>query len=804
MKQTFKINYTSPQETMLSGELSPQGTMLTDKYRQELYYYFYQIINKNKPYFVITENTFKSILDVVNTPYDKRQLTPFNYGIGLYYSIDYSKQFAESIDYTKFNATSNSTFWDLTYFRNMFVSRSGTLPSVAIRSWFNGPTIAECAQVIQAVIYMYILNKYGDELFNKQFGKSISQLIITNNLFSPYELTEKTEYTPNGVINNPLFFIFDLNATNSMDDVKLNDLVYIKGVKGYEFKHPTGAAIGWNLICVDENEPKKFIGFGPDQFKNGPLTYEQLRILFIQSYNKDQSSVTKERILKYSKETTIEEDVHGNKAKALLGLALSDKQVEDDSEIIGLIAIMTLNEDKLHVLMTSEPISWENIKLDQLDSAIDNTIHVPIKQVIPFSAETENKNFSNYNAENEEMENILAISYKFAKHVSSKEQNDYPSGFILTGTPGIGKTHLGVSIAKYASEHNKRVLYVDSAYFSEKYQIESTKKRATSALSLGDATSVLGDATSALSLGDATSVLGDATSVLSLGDELLKKSKELSAHVSTILTTDELLKDMDLIVLDDLNMQYGAASMFLKDAINYIYKNNKSILITSNVRLEHISTYIPYYIHFNSNFANNFTNKYFDMESYRKPWTTNCIGNDKMEKLVEFNKYQGSGIIINQNIFLEKPELNLIERANIIGFEPLMEQRNTHIKNELKKISLNYLAYYSGSDIKLKIVGPAMKYDKEGKGPFANDLYVEGIEEYNIALIYVSLKSVDSYNQLLKLITKAHDNKLKILIITDDLIEIFRINILKTLKDSGDEVQRLTDRFRIIFPGIIS
>ena len=94
--------------------------------------------------------------------------------------------------------------------------------------------------------------------------------------------------------------------------------------------------------------------------------------------------------------------------------------------------------------------------------------------------------------------------------------------------------------------------------------------------------------------------------------------------------------------------------------------------------------------------------------------------------------------------------------------------------------------------------------EKEGKGPFANDLYVEGIEEYNIALIYVSLKSVDSYNQLLKLITKAHDNKLKILIITDDLIEIFRINILKTLKDSGDEVQRLTDRFRIIFPGIIS
>ena len=214
-----------------------------------------------------------------------------------------------------------------------------------------------------------------------------------------------------------------------------------------------------------------------------------------------------------------------------------------------------------------------------------------------------------------------------------------------------------------------------------------------------------------------------------------------------------------------------------------------------------MSNYIPYYINFNSIFANNFISRYFDMESYRKPWIENCIGIYKMNELAIFNKHQASGIIIEEDLFNQAPHLNSIEETFNSEFTLLMNQRNTHINEKLRDLSLAYQNTNLSVEIKLKIVGPAMEYIN-GKGPFVKDLYVNGIENFDIVLIYVSLKSNASHEQLLQLIAKAHDNKQKIIVVTDSIKELEE-KILKELNDSEGNKQRLTDRFKIIFPGII-
>lgn len=729
--------------------------------RNNLINYYLSVINKTPLVFNTTDTTFESILKVANTTYEKSE--EFYFGRGLYYRDEYARQFAPAVDYTTLEGISNIKFFQRVK-QNIFVSYYSQLPSDAIRAWFKGPTLTECAQVIQAVIYMYILNKYGDELFNKRFRSPVSQLMITNNLYMPYEEIEKNKYTP--VVNNPLHFLFDNFTNPSMSDIRINDIVYIKGVENYPDKHITGNAMGWNLICVDDNEPKKFLGFGPYVFGNGPLTYEDFRRLFIQAYNKDQTSETKERIIKFSDPSYIidsNEHKQAQRATAILAKALSNDKVSEDSDIDGLQVIMRLNEDVLDNFMHNEPLSWENLDLNLLETEYINDKGpfvknlIPIRHLIPFSAETEEKIFENYNIENDEMNRILEFSKKFAYHVSLNTIKDYPSGCILSGTPGIGKTHLAVSIAKFVSNCNKKVLYVDSAYFSEKYQLESSQS--------------------------------------ALNNFSLESSKQ-------ILKTSNLLQDIDLIILDDINSNSSSSSLFLEDAMRYIYENNKSILITSNVQNQALSDYIPYYINFNSIFANNFISRYFDMESYRKPWIENCIGIDKMNELAIFNKHQASGIIIEEDLFNQAPHLNSIEKTFNLEFTLLMNQRNTHINEKLRDFSLAYQNINLSVEIKLKIVGPAIEYNINGKGPFVKDLYVHGIENFDIVLIYVSLKSYDSHEQLLKLIAKVHDNKQKIIVVTDSIKELEE-KILKELNDSKGNKQRLTDRFKIIFPGII-
>ena len=273
--------------------------------------------------------------------------------------------------------------------------------------------------------------------------------------------------------------------------------------------------------------------------------------------------------------------------------------------------------------------------------------------------------------------------------------------------------------------------------------------------------------------------------------------------VGDILGIDNMLKNIDLIILDDINSEYGTSSSFLASAIKYIYDNNLSILITSNMPVKRLYEYIPYYISLNDPFSYNFIVKNYKMESFRKPWIANCIGINNIDSFLSYNGESAIGIIIEDTRDINP--IGIIPQKIYPKFILYIDNLNSNIQLKLQEYTklIDKINYPSS---KIKIIGPAEKYiyDSEIKISINKiyDMYVTGIEDFNIVIIYISEKSIGSFNQLINIITKIHDYKIKIIVITDSII-VFKQQILKIIEGDEKNKQRLIDRFRIIFPGIL-
>ena len=89
------------------------------------------------------------------------------------------------------------------------------MPSDALASFFQGPTFPDCANVIQACLYQYIMMKTGIDRFNKIFHNSISQFVLTQWLYDNY--SSESKELPTG---NPLYCIFDHIQELNFDNLK--------------------------------------------------------------------------------------------------------------------------------------------------------------------------------------------------------------------------------------------------------------------------------------------------------------------------------------------------------------------------------------------------------------------------------------------------------------------------------------------------------------------------------------------------------------------------------------------------------
>ena len=653
------------------------------------------------------------ILCLFNKSYEQRKTkTKCNMmGEGFYYNDDFIKLNDKHslVKMDLINGIANNFYWDNAKNSTTFKLMKNIKPSVGLKSLINGPTIADCGNVLQVSLYIYIMQLFGEEKFDQVFSKSIIQFIITSIIFDKFD-----PITTNDLMyGNPLYFLFD---KVSYDDLDENDFVYIQGVEDYTKKHLSGNGPGWNLLCVrdEESGELKFLGFGPNTFNNGPLTMNELREKLISYYNEDQNNLTKEKIQQYSNFNASNGDQALIHSQAILAKLYENDTKLYSEPIVGIKFILRLNNEKLTEFMNFEQPAWHNKPLELLFRNLLPISKQEIKNIVEFSIETVDKDFDNYLATIPEQRMLLEFAKKFAYSICYKEEIlssiSGPKGCIFSGSPGIGKSHLSVAIAKFVSEHGKHVLFIDNKFLVDQYQ--------------------------------------------------KSKGKENDFR--------DWFNDMDLIILDDINTDYGIGTDFIIKALKYVFQTNSNILISSNHKLNRFYNFLPTYISYNSPFANNFKEiELFNLKSFRVAWiNVSELGGNKLKLLANFNGMQCAGITI-----IDKYNSNLQEHAS------------------------NLLKLVKDDRIKIRIA----KRPATPVTGYVEDLYLHDVEFFDICVIQVF--NANECQQLFHLISKTHDKKMKIIVIIESLEKINNLVAIEILKKEK-EIDRLKDRLRIILPEI--
>ena len=547
---------------------------------------------------------------------------------GLYYADDYKQNTEMTESWLTINGLANSNFWDARYHGSFFKLKDGALPSSALKSFFQGLTFPDCGNLIQATIYLHILNKYGDSVFNTVFGFPNAQLLITQFLYSEFIPTNKKN-----PVGNPLFHIFDkiidVEKQGDLSTLEHGDIIYIKGVEKYEYKHTSGFFPGFNLIVVKPNssDELRFVGFGPGMFDEGPITFDELRKILVNGYNADHSEETRKFIIAHKKKDIVgvADIPNYDKLKADVADALKDDKIDEDSSIIGLQLAIRLNPDKLDTFINRmmEKNAWYDIELSE--DFVYSVEKIPPIIIAQIPSENANSTFDNYSVTSIIHQSLLDNFKRFSHAVYTKP--DEPLVFIVSGAVGIGKTHLSISLMKFMGEHGKKVLYIDEIYINGYYQANHGK------------------------------------------------------YPWENVGVSKWVRNCDLIIYDDVNSIYGAGNTFLKEAMSYIFTYKKALLVTSNIHLDIVSDYMPHYMSFESPYVKNtLIINDINMESFRQTWELSD-GDDGalIQQLYEYDGKNTAGLILQKFTLVkcvEKyKELGGIEDAIYIVQEPYQNQR---------------------------------------------------------------------------------------------------------------------------------
>lgn len=156
-----------------------------------------------------------------------------------------------------------------------FITKRDVSPSLAIGSFFEGPTVADCGSTIEAIYIKAILDVLGEEHFNASFRDELQiRKFVCPDLAS--------------ALDPYLDFIDPRLLDETREDMlEIGDHVLVRGVPWYNIKHPLdhmqnmhGLVVGFNT----EKEPLLGgLGF------NSPLTPTQMKQALIDAYNQPQT-----------------------------------------------------------------------------------------------------------------------------------------------------------------------------------------------------------------------------------------------------------------------------------------------------------------------------------------------------------------------------------------------------------------------------------------------------------------------------------------------------------------------------------
>ncbi|WP_422139383.1 DnaA ATPase domain-containing protein [Endozoicomonas sp. ALC020] len=418
-------------------------------------------------------------------------------------------------------------YFDRTYINSFVAEDNGHTPSECLNAFFHGPTIADCATTMLACQYRAIESIIGTDEFNRIFGSPVANFRISCTISqSSSDFVNGAENLTPIEISNPIYNLFynlshlDETGITSSDkelskrDFKKGDIIYISGVSDYTKKHKFGNATGFNLICTGQNSSGQnlYLGFGPNEFVE-PKTYDQVKKILIDGYNKPQGPETIRAIEK------------GERHYA----QLKDHTVPHDYPIVGITCALRFSNNYWKYFLSQCDQVWHCQPVLPVTPTMEPK---PVHQVSPFTIENLDSDFDQFKADSKQQERMKDTALKFAHAVINNQyeaSHKKPMGLFLSGSAGIGKTHLCTAVAKKAAEYGVDTLYID-------------------------------DVTAGTLFEDLE------------GNETLWAEK-----------IDEKLAGKELVVIDDANGLFS--KKLLAKTMRHVMTHNKAIMVSSNVHI---------------------------------------------------------------------------------------------------------------------------------------------------------------------------------------------------------------------------
>jgi len=442
----------------------------------------------------------KIILENIGKNKDKNQ--------GVWYPQEYQNNNWEEI---QFLANDNYFLSDVREQRaGCFIAKTDTKykSSEILNAFLEGPTIADCGSTVMAAQYRALEELIGTDEFDRIFDNKIAPFSITNNLWNTTEENNIKKYYTSF---NPIYNLYQTIDPNN-NKPQIGDVVCIGGVKDYLKKHPAGELQGENVVCVGVNDKQEQLYSIFANINAEPKTLSQIKKILIDGYNLPPSDDDKKHKL-YDK-------------------SFENNQVSQNEKIGGVINILRPEHARLRYHFTEKDKyqkPWHKTETKELPKAqkeID--YHSNITKICKIPKENEPNTFETYAPDTEDQKEMLSLAKKFANHVINKAET---AGFIMTGQPGIGKTHLTHAIIKQVAASGKKVCYLNPDILGG--TIDSSGK--------------------------------------DISDEQYKQYFEKN----------------DLIVIDDVNIDGSSATggRALTKILKYVKDHNKAFLVTSNTNI---------------------------------------------------------------------------------------------------------------------------------------------------------------------------------------------------------------------------